>query len=485
MPPLPQYLPLFSPHALVNPEEGKQDRIEINVGTWSADAANRAEADLILSRIGPPPQILRNGRRTTLREDHGNAFGWIFNAANLSSWQQRRKMDVRASPHTIDAAGGEPRVIPPPLFSGSCEWEAEETENCEPVSLSATLKLTLNPTRFIRHHFVAREFAERLHKTDLPAAPHNERAFDESDNWLPLFGRLYVSLTPEGWRERVSRYLRAVENGFDQELSRVCAAHCIPCQRTQEKAYNVKEVETYWEWLSPNPLMIVENLMPFLRTFSRRFRGERTYEAAESSNPAGARIIQIQTAPGEWLKIYAKTNLRIRIEVTHKLAGKRDKFQFPREPDEHGNIRRQTAHTFSSVIGFQGFLRKLQTRAAGKVNEFLEHVGRQSQIVPSQISAYHALFNMTRAIPNDYSTALCLLALLIHERGIPAGGDEAKRRGIDALRAFGIIEPTGRRMYAPTAAYRHAFQTLRTHASFTLLTTRVRRRQTPSTPSQT
>jgi len=474
-----------------------QDRIEMDVGTWIAVAANREEVNQIFNRIGPPPTVSKGSR---LREDHGNAYGWLFNSMNLNSWQPKRKADVRMSKLEIKQNDGGRRSIPPPLFEGSCEWkidesaaptdepevpqESSETPGLEtherPVVIRGKLKLVLNPTRFFRHRFVARELPEGMQERHIPSSREHERSFDGTDNWLLLKGRSLSSLTSERWRQHVSRYFTAVEEAFGQELSRVCAPLQIHNERG-DRDYNVKEVETYWEWFSPNPLKVVDDLVPLLRTFSRRFQGERTYEPLEQVNDEGLRILRIQTAPGEWLKIYAKTNLRIRIEVTHKFKKGKDRFQFPREADTQGNIRRTSAHTFDSLQGVQQFFSRLQTRAAHMVNQFLTHVSEHAEIVPSHICAYDALFKMARAIPNDYATAFSLLSLLLHEGGIPAGGDEAKQQAIDSLRAFGVIEPSGRRMYVPTAAYRHAFQTLRGHANFTLLTERVRTQNPSST----
>lgn len=505
---LPRFLPLFSTEALVTPEAGKQDRVEIEVEKWSVCVFNREEANEIFRRIGPPPTISRGSR---LREDHGEAYGWIFNAVPQNLLQSRLEGNVRASELRILQANGTLRVIEPPLFEGACEWKiqpaqiepGEELEHPsipaasehtdeedgfhvpeEPLIITAKLKLILNPTRHFRYHSVvppSRGLRESLQKYQLPPAPFQECSIDGNDNWVPLNGRRWARLTASGWTHHVARYLTAVETAFEQELSRVCAEgdNSIGIERSEQK-YNVKEVETYWEWLSHNPLKIVDDLIPHLRTFSRRFQNDRVYEPLDQSTENGVRILRIQTSPGEWLKIYAKTNLRIRIEVTHQFRKARlHKFQFPREIDAQGNVRRTSAHTFTSIGEVQHFFGRLQTRAAHTVNQFLQHVNRQARIEPSHISAYNALFNVARAIPDDYPTSLTLLSLLIHQGGIPSGGDAAKRQGIIALRAYGIIEPSGRRMYVPTAAYRLPFQTLRAQADFTLLIARVRTRNRP------
>ena len=480
---LPPYLPTFALDALVLPETGKQDKIELRIGKWTAYASNQEDVHGIYSRLGPPPPIYdQHGRRTRLRQNHGNAYGWIFNSIDTREWFWKRTVNIRKLPLDIEGEQAEsPSVLPPPLFKGSCEWRTAPGEG-EQIFLTGTLDLILNPTRFVRHQSVLNNTPsgfQKRNETRLP--PFQEWPLKPGDdNWFPLWGRLYSRLGPEQWRNHLHRYLRGVEDAFQVELERVCAAFTIPHERT-ERSYSVKSVESYWEWLSPDPLKIVEDLIPHARTFSSRFRGERVYNVdADNGESGDVRILRIEHAPGEWLKIYAKTNRRIRFEVIHTLTGA-NRFQFPRELDAQGTVRRLSGHTFNSQAGVHRLFDRLRTRAATVVNAFLQHVAHQAQIVPSHISAYNALLNVVRAMPNDFPSAVTLTSLLIHSGGITPGGDDAKIQAIDALRALGVIEPSlNRKRYVPTAAYRHAFQMLRAHANFPILTARVRRRNPPA-----
>jgi len=485
MPPFPPYLPPFTTETSVTPETGKQDRLEIEIGGWEVTAFSREEQDAIFRRLGPPPPTMR-GRR--LRQDHGDAYGWIFNAMNINTDSPKRKVDVRMSPLELENDQQERRIIPPPLFEGSCQWEIKDghgqdlTETHDPSALDAPeslrklhakLKLILNPTRTHRHSPLPRQLPEAMQRQNSTPAPFGEFSFDDADNWLPLFGRRQALLTPEKWQQHLQHCLASAEGAFEQELTRVCGFNGNPVERGRQ-TYNVKEVETYWEWGSPAPIKLVEDLVPLVETFSSQFQAVRTYNSMELERrkAKNLRILHIQTAPGEWLKIYAKTNLRIRIEVTHKLVGKKDRFQFPRERDTLGVVRRTSAHTFQSRAGVQEFLGRLQNRAAFIVNKFLTHVREHAQVVPSHISAFDALFRVARAIPNDEGMAVALLSQLLQGRGIRAGGNEAKQRAIAALKAADIIEPSGRNLYVPTADFRHAFEMLRQHASFPILVDR-------------
>lgn len=479
----PTRLPLFSLDTQVLPRAGKQDKIEIDIGSWAATVADREQATDILLRMGPPPPIYRNGRRTAIRANHGSAFGWMFNALSLNEWKKKRESHIRLTPLVIESCEDDPvridrRTIPPPIFKGVCHWRAVEASG-EPITLKASLSLSLNPTRFVRHHSGLRPFPECARMGTPVASVGGEYAYrEEEDNWLPLNRRLLLSTNPERWFRQVGRYFSIVEQAFEHELARVCDAQYIPWQRANS-SYNVKVVETYWEWLSPDPRKVVEDLLPFVKTFSSRFRGERTYDNEESGDEGATRILRIQTAPGEWLKIYAKTNLRIRIEVAHKLAGKNDRFQFPRETDTQGVVRRISAHTFNSHSGVRRLLERLQTRAATMVNQFLTHAGRQARIVPSHLSAYMAVFHFARATVDQRIPSMQLLSELIHTGGITSGGPEERRETIESLLDAGIIESSRRGMYVPTDAYRAAFRALKAHGDFPIFG-RIRRKSRPS-----
>lgn len=472
---------MFSPKALVKAENGKQDKVEYSARFLRVLAAHRDDILWVLTRLGAPPPVYKRSkdggkeRRTRIREEHQGGYGWIFNGVATNHWSNRRMVEIRKSPLLIErGAGKRPKPIQPPLFAGECDWFIKKQG--EELSLSGTLNLFANPTRFVRHHPLAADLPEGMQARNLDEPPDGERAFDNQDNWFPLSPELYAQLTPEQWGRHLARYFGGIEEAVESEFERVCFPKLLARPRVR-RFYNVQKVETLWEWLSPDPLKLIADLEPHARTFSSRRRGERIYKTEVDNESSGdVRILRIETAPGEWLKIYAKTNRRIRMEVVHTLAG-RNGFKFPRERDAEGTVRRPSSHTCNSLQGMLGIFDRLRTRAATVVNDFLRHVADQSEIVPSHVSAYHALLDIAHAIPNDLPMALEFASLLIHGGCIEPGGAEKKRQTLKALRAKGIIEPTRNgNNYVPTADYRHAFKMLREHASFSILIERATRK---------
>ena len=296
--------------------------------------------------------------------------------------------------------------------------------------------------------------------------------FRDEANWFPLASDLYSRLTPNHWQQHLHRYFRGIEEACEEELARACVPLCVRLTRIRRK-YNVTYVETFWEWVARDPIATVNDLIPFARTFTSRNRTERVYETvADTERIRDLTILRIETAPGELLKIYPKTNRRIRMEVQHILTGE-NRFQFPRERNASGHPERSSSHTFKSIEGMMGLFERLQKRAASVVNDFLRHVAEQAEVAPSAVSAFDALLGVLNAVSNDHLRALEVASLLIQGGGMTPGGSQLHQQTIAALRHAGIIELNRTRTrYVLTADYRHPFQMLREHGSFPFLTQR-------------
>lgn len=476
------YFPHFTLDARAAPEDGRQDKIEMEIGDWVVNGENRDEIQALYSRLGAPPPLHPNTRR---REDHGNAYGWLFNAPDVSEWHWKKKMRVRSQPLEIgNASGVLLRTIQPPLFSNYCVWQARRARDQfadgtaqdlgeeMPVETTATLDIQLNPTRFVRHQPVPDSLPQSLQvQQELSEAPYGERSYDnDEDNWLPQNGRLLSYVRPPRWRSHLVRLLNTVEEAFEGELREKCRVVFIPFRRTRQH-YNVKKVETYWEFLSEDPLKLVHDLLRPLRSLTARRRQFRAYNVEiEGEDERDSLVIRIEYSPGEILKFYAKTNQRIRIEVSHQFVGD-NSFRFPRQIDEDGTVtRRRGGHIFESSAGVLLFLDRVRERAALVINEALQHLDERMRIPTSHISAYYFLAATTNAV-RDFPTVISLISQLVNRGSISAGRlAEESRNAVNALVTHGILEQPGRRRpYVVTAPYRHALQTLREQANWPLL----------------
>lgn len=477
----PAYLPVFATDAFVSSDTAKQDKIEYILQNYIGIGGRTAEdLNAVLEYIGAPPPVDGHSRQ---REDYGGTYSEVFNRRTNEELRPQ-KMNIRSSDLPI-RQGRRIVKIPPPLIKGHCDWNYRQggrQETRVPYSLTGTLVLSANPTRFVRYRSVALPLPEGMQKPlESAPPPYRERSTNGDDNFFPLSGRLYARLKPDQWRAHLERYFRAIEETFDAEVDRVreqMAHHLVRFQpRLSEnvKKYNIKVVETYFEWRCEEAVKMVADLAPFTKTFSSRQRREETYLAEPfSEDDRDMTVLNVDITRGERLKIYAKTDQRVRMEVVHQFHKGKHRFQFPRDHDEQGNVIRSSAHTFSTLEEVLQFLERAQRRAADVVNSFLRHVNNQSRIIPSQISAYRALLHVLRAIPNDFSTVQEVTSLLVNGNGLSPGGESPSlRNAIAALCRHGIIEMNERQSrYVITRNYRHAFKMLKEHANFSLLVKR-------------
>jgi hypothetical protein len=341
-----------------------------------------------------------------------------------------------------------------------------------PLETVGTLDLKINPTRFVRHHPVESDLPEGIRRQPLARTPLRESSLSRKegsrDNWLPQIGRLFSYCQPPRWRAHLHRYLSGIETVFGDEVGRAGGLLNVPWSRA-ESHFNVKVVETYWEWTSEDPLKVVRDLEPLFRSFTSRRRFRRIYDSAISNEDEDDLVIlSAETATGEKIKFYAKTNRRIRIEVEHQLSGE-NAFKFPRVRTPTGTTR-QGGHTFSSKSGVLNYLERLRERAAEIVNAALLHFGEEARIPTEHISAYYLIASITSAVP-DFQTALLLISALVNQGNISASAFQDETDvALEALRLRGIIRRARRGdTYVVAPRFRHALRQLREQANWSLL----------------
>lgn len=489
---LPPYLPDFIPENGISEEKGKQDKIEIEIEGFTAWGANTDEIDSILTYMGLPPPVYDGNKRTRIRQNHGDVYGWLFNTIDTGEWKTERTVEIRKTRLEIEPEqpGGEaPPPMQPPLFTGNCKWSVVEDAEQPPTpwKMTGKLDLSINPTRFMLHRPKDESLPKGILKRNVIRFG-GEAPNDKNDNFLPLAGSFRVAPTPQEWQESVSRYLKKIVQSVGGELERVCEYALNP-RKINELTFNVKRVETYWEFAVEDPGSLLRDLEEHIRTFSSRYRGLRTYDTVNSGIDWDKAFLEIQTATGEWLKIYAKTGRRIRIEVVHRLTGE-ERFQFPRTYAIIGQAHRSNKHKFDSEEEVISFLERLRERAAMVVNEFLCHVAEQTRVISSPVSSGQALLDIAWALQPHREAAYPLIALLIHNQCISmASWPEAWQKALRSLRQKGIIEMIeDRKVYRITAHYRSALAQLKKLGCFPVLEkkeVRVQHRVTPVQQQET
>lgn len=491
-------LPRFTFTQRVDFNTGRQDKIQIAIEGWQVVGSTEAAILDFYTSLGSPPPVAYRGRG--VRQDLGIMYGWLFNSPSAAPWGNGKKtLTVRSG--TLQIEGEPPTFIHRPLFSGRCEWTPVSGPRFPTVK--ARLALDINPTRFLRHHPFDAEGGAGMQERELPLTIHGEASFDREDNFLPLSGRLWSQVKPGRWLRQVLRYIQKIEQVFADELVRGLELEGTSLNPLERPHYSVGYVETYWEWLSDDPLRLVHDLAPLVRSFARRPSRQRNYEYEQHELDQDMAIVSFEYSPGELVKIYAKTNYRIRIEVCHRFNGRTGRFQFPAVTGEGRSAARSREHTFDSLVGVMTLFERLRERSSTIVNELLAHFEAHGSIPESHFSAYHLIAVITHhlAIPSrarageivPTNAARTILSMLVNNGSLAAGGEQpAVREGIRRLAQFSVLQRNSRGRYVVTEPFRHALATLRAN-TWSLITApslpppprRRRRSDTGDAPSPT
>lgn len=502
MSPHPLEPPPFSRSVRATNETARNDKIELSVGAFRLHVFNVDDIQNILRHLGPPP-VQSSGSR--VREDLHGIYSWMFNTSTYQPTSSRRVVssDFRRGKLKLSER---PQALQPPLIKGRCEWrinrgtaiqpettgtllESGELAHDTPVytdcahgHIDATLHLIANPTRYFRYQAgqPTQPFPDAM--TERPGVPTGlspETAYDGNDNWIPFTNLHLTELQQTPWRRVLNRYINGIEAAFVSEFTR--ANDLINpgvMIATVQKAYNVQDVETYWEWTSPEPLKLVRDLMPLFMAYSDGLRTSRKYISAISGVEHDCPFIQTEISPGETLKIYAKTDRRIRFEVRHTFKGRKP-FKFPRMSDESGRISRSARHTFETLPATLNLFDNLRDRATEVVNDLLTHLDENHRFAPAGFAPYTALMNISTALRDYPDEAQNILSILISNGAVAGGGENSHKAAIEALKQAKILKTTGRGLYMPTPRYREAFRfmgnQLNPSTLFTPMRSRVRR----------
>jgi hypothetical protein len=363
------------------PEDAGEDKIDLDLGKWRVFGLTPGDdvVEEFKSYLSSPPED---------EED----FAWESTAVPGApplygaflcrlTGKENRKFSLRkqAVIHPTDS-----RRIEPPLCSGSCRFRLDSQRL--PVTgefiHSAKLYLSLNLQRFIRHQppqdNPKRPHTPRLQRRKDKRCLHgDEQSFDGQDNWLPD--------TPE-WRkyatkEHLPKYLELIGDQMGKELSRACEiiqksvlqidpeADWERIAWDREDSYSLSQVETLWEFPADNPIATVWELGTKLMHLSKTGGKVAMHEmqAKEAGHIYNSPCFSIPVAENVRLKLYAKTNKRIRFEIVHsELWNQRAALlkEAGLKPETGGRSWDDIPH----------MLKALRQRAAKHMNNVMEHL---------------------------------------------------------------------------------------------------------------
>lgn len=408
-------------------------------------------------------------------------FGWFFSRPAMKG-KDNAKLLIRRQGITDKANN---RCHEAPLCGGYCLFYRDKKPNPETFKSvhKAKLTLALNLQRFIRHQA----------RNDNPLLPHPKRlqrwgedrssfeeefAFDEEDNWVPD--------TPD-WRdfagkEHFKDYLDLIAKRVHFDFQRACKfQNAAEAEETPNielkrcgKPYSLSAVETLWEFPSNNPIADVLQIGAKLMHLKRAGVVTKIKRLVfkEANRVVNSPCFVIPVAQGVKLKLYAKTNKRIRFEIVQtglrrelaKLVEEADNLQDPwvtalaSKSDSLFSMQ----NIVRSSDELPAILKALRQRASVHMNQIMTEMrkGRDKQV--KACSVVNLLAQIAAAVPSGFksnakrlSEIQNLLFLLCYQRGFRGSRKQGPySAALSTLEAAGVLEfDRSRLFYVLTDSY--------------------------------
>ena len=452
-------LPLLNFDTPITAATAKQDKIELSVDHGficdpAEDVAN------FLHFLGTPP--VRH------RDIEPSPFGQIFT--------RPRRLEPPFAEQSIRRGHLSAGSLPMPLFGGKLKISPARTEN----SLWRLQSLlSLNPTRFVRHQaFSARRlilendssFTYRVFRDAELSCPADEFAYCGNDNWIPDNRFWFAYTAPQFWSRHLSAYLSGTVNAINDDLHRAAELQTVTVLPPTEFPVSLHSVETYWEFYSEAPLEAVRAMQPVFQAFAAAplVVSEHSVEPSTEMEQ-NSLCLKLQSRNGEVVKIYAKTNRRVRFEVVHRLSGNRPMIL-------------PSGHTFPSVESASRCIWHLATVAEATVNQLLRFFQSRHSVPVNQYGILKFISEIQAACATP-EQAYELLTLLVNNSSVVVGPGIPMRSifgpALSCLKRRGVLE-TSHRRYSVRPAYSHALRTMQGSGIALMLDPRRRtRRRSP------
>lgn len=478
----------FSLATEFNAEDAHEDKVDLELGGWEVHGLgkNREDEHAFKQYASSPP----GGSADMAWSEDGKPamYGWFF-IRPASKGKDAGKLLIRRQSLTDKANG---RRHEAPLCGGYCLFYRDkkphpETEN--PVH-RAKLRLALNLQRFIRHQ--ARKDDPRLPRINRLQQWRESRSdygdefsYDEEDNWIP---------NDQTWQKFAARdwlkiYLELITKEVGATFQRACdysnAGEFAPVVTTERigKAFSLSTVETLWEFPSENPIADVFDIGAKLMHLKRSGAFAR-----ESHRVRNSPCIVVPLAQGVRLKLYAKTNRRIRFEIVQsglakelpKLIEETDSLSDPWDGDANWQKSALASSPFNrSSDMLPAVLMALRKRAAKHMNQVMAEL-RNGRVPPVKASSVvNLLTHVAAAVPRGFKSGATrlseirdLLFMLCYQRGFRGNRKSGPLSGpIGELEAAGVVEfDRSRQFYALSEPYIQAADALLSATGEPLLT---------------
>lgn len=432
--------------------QSKEDKIELLisgyrvVGGYFAEETGRAFLDRI--RGHDDISAIPEERRPNLRREDESIFFRTIQGRGRSTSIKFRTPDRR---YYVPAGS--------PLIGGIVRLYRQRTEdeNFNPAVWAIDTTLSINPSRFLHHNRDRSWILAANRGLPIELSPHNllsrsrsrtnrqgERTFDRNDNCIlehltlrQVSGRFYGEIR------------NALVNYAHQFLLQRFEAAADGCGAVIRGAptYNIRKLETYWEKASCNPKAYVWSaFIPLIRR--GRFNAIGYPPPTSLSNTENALMVTVKIRKGVDLKLYAKTNQRVRYEIATDLA-----------KVDVGVFSPHTFETLDEVVRVIELHRNWSAEQLSTNSHYL----RQSTNAASQFSTLFEFLDIIAECCPDHTEREALISSLAINNSLTHRNGEPLRAVVDRLRRRGVVENTGHSVVSVTQRFRSVIELLSNH----------------------
>ena len=253
----------FSLSSRVSVDEAKQDKIELNLGTWYLHGRD-SEFRAYFRELGTQAVVV-NGR-------HASSSA-AFRLFNLPTGRDPTAPRLFIPGGAYDS---DRRAAGAPLISGHLQARRHATNSSVtgPLCRSLSAWLSINPTRFVHHqNMVPISSAEPAvfwrgrdprFTTGTPVLQTSlETSLDGNDNVLLSQRAQHFGRSPL-WPFHLGRYWQAIQTYLDSHIQGVADRSGLQIWR--ELYLNLRSVQTYWEFSTEDPTAVVLSLVDPIRS---------------------------------------------------------------------------------------------------------------------------------------------------------------------------------------------------------------------------
>ena len=298
-----------------------------------------------------------------------------------------------------------------------------------------------------------------------PPSTNGEFSLDGKDNWIPNTGKFQTFASHLHWPRHLRSYVHTVGENFTEELRRVCD-NAQTVRMSHSEDFKLRKVETAFDFAATNPTELVRSLAPLLSAYRASNAEVSEFRPPRLARDENSLSVKVQIRNGVSLRVYAKTNRRVRFEIIHDSINHRELLREPQQ--DHGqSVQRQRPWR-----DLPKCLAALREKAADEMNELFAYFRKEKRIIPSHISPMSFLVSVASILCDREMTHTVVSLLSANGTIASRGASEELRSALLSLTKHGVLKYDSEcRGYKVCAPYRHALSMLRSEETLHLLTT--------------